>query len=81
MFWWFRVGMVIPVCRITNSGCGRKTLIVCLFTQLNSVVWEMEWVLLYSAHIHPKNAHGAGGRYTSKCMEAVLVCVVVWLLT
>jgi hypothetical protein len=26
-FWGFS-GMVIPVCRITNGGCGRKTLIV-----------------------------------------------------
>jgi hypothetical protein len=31
---------------------------------------EMKLVLLFSAHIHPKNAHGAGG-IPSKCIEVV----------
>jgi hypothetical protein len=32
---------------------------------------EMKWALSYRAHIHLKNAHGAGDIYTSKCVEAV----------
>jgi hypothetical protein len=35
---------------------------------------EIKWVLLYSAHVHPKNAHAGGGgiiKATSKSIEAV----------
>jgi hypothetical protein len=77
---WLRPTTQVPVCIFTlaltteASATLFKSMKILRSVRLNTpafVISKMKWDLLYSAHIHPENSHGAGGIHVSKCIEAV----------